>query len=386
MVERAERVARMSAEPTFSLEKSGDGLRLRLAGAWTIETPGVEDQALALAEAGDSARQVILDVAGVEAMDTAGAWLIDRSRAGLADKGAKASLEGASNEHAILLREARYREFKAPPRPRLNFVVDLLSQIGRDVVVGLRDLFQGIAFLGEIIVALGKALLQPRRLRGTSIIHHMENYGFQGVPIIALINFIVGCIVAQQGIYQLRRFGAATYSIDLIGILVLRELAVLLTSIMVAGRTGSAVTAELGSMKMREEIDALRVMGMDPVEVLVVPRVLALLLSLPLLTFIADMAGLFGGLLVCWAYEGINPAAYSELLKDAIGLNTFLVGLIKAPFMALVIVMTASIEGFAVLGSAESLGRQVTSSVVKSIFMIIVIDGLFAVYFAAIRY
>jgi phospholipid/cholesterol/gamma-HCH transport system permease protein len=386
MVERAKRLARMSAEPTFSREESGDGLLLRLSGRWTVETPGVEDQAGALVDAGKSARHVVLDVAGLEAMDTAGAWLIDRTRVRIADGGAQASLAGASQEYELLFKEAHYRQFAVEPPPRVNIVIDLLSQIGRDVAGGFADLLHGISFLGQITVALGKSILRPRHLRVTSIIHHMENYGFQGVPIIALINFIVGCIVAQQGIYQLRRFGAATYSIDLLGILVLRELAVLLTSIMVAGRTGSAITAELGSMKMREEIDALRVMGLEPVEVLVVPRVLGLLLSLPLLTVIADLAGLFGGLVVFWAYEGINPAAYSELLKEAIGLNTFLVGLIKAPFMALVIALTGAIEGFAVLGSAESLGRQTTASVVKSIFMIIVIDGIFAIYFAAIKY
>ena len=173
---------------------------------------------------------------------------------------------------------------------------------------------------------------------------------------------------------------------DLIGILVLRELAVLLTSIMVAGRSGSAITAEVGSMKMREEIDALRVMGMDPMEVLVVPRLLALMISLPLLTFLSDIAALFGGLVVTWSYGGISPEVFMARLQGAIGFNTFMVGLIKAPFMALVIGMIAAMEGLAVEGSAESLGRQVTASVVKSIFMVIVVDGLFAMFFAAIEY
>jgi phospholipid/cholesterol/gamma-HCH transport system permease protein len=161
---------------------------------------------------------------------------------------------------------------------------------------------------------------------------------------------------------------------------------VLLTSIMIAGRSGSAITAELGSMKMREEIDALRVMGMDPVDVLIMPRILALLISLPLLTFMADMAAIFGALVVGWIYGGISPEVFLGRLQSAIGLNTFLVGLIKAPFMALVIGMIAAMEGLATKGSAESLGRQVTASVVKSIFMVIVVDGLFAMFFASIRY
>ena len=189
-----------------------------------------------------------------------------------------------------------------------------------------------------------------------------------------------------QGIFQLLKFGASSYTVSLIGILVLRELGVLLTSIMIAGRSGSAITAELGSMKMREEIDALRVMGLSPIEVLIAPRVLALVISLPILTYIADMAALFGGMLVSWAYGGISPAAFLSLLKEAIALHTFLVGMIKAPFMALVIGLIAAMDGLATQGSAESLGRQVTSSVVKSIFMVIVLDGLFAIFFAAIDY
>jgi phospholipid/cholesterol/gamma-HCH transport system permease protein len=174
--------------------------------------------------------------------------------------------------------------------------------------------------------------------------------------------------------------------VDLIGILVLRELAVLLTSIMIAGRSGSAITAEIGSMKMREEIDALRVMGLDPIEVLIIPRLLALLVSLPLLTFLADMAALFGGLVTAWTYGGIGPEIFMARLKDAIGFNTMMVGLIKAPFMALVISIVSAMEGMAVEGSAESLGGQVTASVVKSIFMVIFVDGLFAMFFAAIDY
>jgi phospholipid/cholesterol/gamma-HCH transport system permease protein len=227
---------------------------------------------------------------------------------------------------------------------------------------------------------------RPARFRTTPVVYHVENFAFRALPIVSLINFLVGCIVAQQSLFQLRRFGAATFSVDLIGILVLRELAVLLTSIMVAGRSGSAVTAEIGAMKMREEIDALHVMGLDPIDVLVLPRLLALIISLPLLTFVSDMAALFGGMLVSWGYGGINPQVFMSTLKDAIGLNTFLVGLIKAPFMALVIGMIAAIEGFDVEGSAESLGQHVTNSVVKSIFMVIVIDGLFAMFFASIPY
>jgi len=208
----------------------------------------------------------------------------------------------------------------------------------------------------------------------------------RSVPLIVTINFTVGAIVAQQGIFELLRFGASTYVVDLIGILVLRELGVLLTSIMIAGRSGSAITAEIGSMKVREEIDALQAMGLSPMEVLVVPRILALTLSLPLLTFVADMSALFGGLLMSWWYGGISPAAFIALLQTAVGLKTFFVGLIKAPFMGLVIGLIATQEGLATSGSAESLGWQVTASVVKSIFTVIILDGLFAIFFTSINY
>jgi len=229
-------------------------------------------------------------------------------------------------------------------------------------------------------------VFNPALMRPTSMVYHLNSFALRAIPIIVTINFLVGCIVEQQGIFQLRRFGAPTYAIDLIGVLVLRELGVLLTSIMIAGRSGSAITAEIGSMNMREEIDALKVMALDPIEVLILPRLLALILALPLLTFLADMAALFGGLCVSWVYIGMAPEVFLARLQAAIGVNTFAVGLIKAPFMAAVIGVIAAIEGFAVRGSAESLGRQVTESVVKSIFMVIVVDGLFAMFFAAVRY
>ncbi len=199
-----------------------------------------------------------------------------------------------------------------------------------------------------------------------------------------MITFLIGGIIAQQGIFHFRNFGADDYVVDLVGILVLREIGVLIVAIMVAGRSGSAYTAELGSMKMREEIDALRTMGLDPVEILVLPRVVALVIALPILTFIGSMAALFGGGLVAWLYGGMSPAVFLARLKDAISVTHFEVGMIKAPFMALVIGVVACAEGLRVEGSAESLGLKTTTSVVKSIFLVIVLDGVFAIFFASI--
>ncbi len=376
----------MTVEPTFATEPVANGLKLRLRGRWTIGARGLERQADALLAAARARRAIVLDLTALEAMDTAGAWLIDRARNAVTQAGGACALEGARAEHDILLGEARYRTFETTEAPRGSPLLALLTHVGKAVVSVADDLYAGIAFLGQIMTALVRIVVKPARLRMTSVVFHLDTFGLRALPIIGLINFLVGCIVAQQGIFQLQRFGAATFAVDLIGILVLRELAVLLTSIMVAGRSGSAITAEIGAMKMREEIDALRVMGLDPVEVLVVPRFLALLIALPLLTFVADMAAISGGLLVGWVYGGISPEVFLSRLQNAIALNTFLVGLIKAPFMATVIALISAVEGLAVQGSAESLGKRVTASVVKSIFMVIVVDGLFAMFFAAIKY
>ena len=200
-----------------------------------------------------------------------------------------------------------------------------------------------------------------------------------------LITFLIGCIIAQQGIFHFRKFGADVFVVDMLGVLVLRELGVLLVAIMVAGRSGSAYTAELGSMRMREEVDALRTMGFDPTEVLILPRIVALIIAMPILAFLGAMAALYGGGLVAWGYGGVQPDAFLVRLKEAISINHFTVGMVKAPFMALVIGVVACVEGAAVKGSAESLGQHTTASVVKSIFFVIVMDGLFAIFFATIN-
>jgi phospholipid/cholesterol/gamma-HCH transport system permease protein len=216
------------------------------------------------------------------------------------------------------------------------------------------------------------------------MVYHLGRVGWNAVPIIMLITFLIGSILAQQGIFHFRKFGADIYVVDMIGILVLREIGVLIVSIMVAGRSGSAYTAELGAMKMREEIDALRTMGFDPVEVLILPRIVALLIAVPILTFLGSMSALYGGGLVAWLYGGIDPDVFLSRLKETITFDTFEVGMIKAPFMAMVIGLIACVEGFQVKGSSESLGRQTTASVVKAIFLVIVLDGLFAMFFASI--
>jgi phospholipid/cholesterol/gamma-HCH transport system permease protein len=309
----------------------------------------------------------------------------------LRSRGCRANLVDARPEHHTLIGEIdAYRQHgdrlkDVPPRSDHD-LPELLVDIGEGVAGAGSNIIGALSFLGEVVVAIGRILAWRGHFRAPAFVHQMELIVLRGVPIIVLISFAVGGIIAQQGIFQLRRFAAADLVVELMSILTLRELGVLLASIMVAGRSGSSFTAELGAMKMREEIDALRVMGFDPIDVLIIPRLLALVIGLPMLAVLADMASLLGGGIVAWLYQGINPLAFLDELRTSISMNTFLVGLIKAPFMALIIGLIASIDGLAVDGSTEELGRHVTASVVKSIFMVIIVDGLFAIFFAAIEY
>jgi phospholipid/cholesterol/gamma-HCH transport system permease protein len=376
----------LAPEPQAAIERVGNEVRAALSGRWTAEHAAMVETLAADIAAGAEGQRVIIDLAKVDRLDTLGAWVLDRTRHELGSRGFSADFVDASPEQRILLDEVAYRGFQEQGKVSQSRLVDFLVDVGKSVAGAGRDLVGGVAFLGELVAALIRVVTHPRRLRGTAIVNQLEQIAYRGVPIIVLISFLVGCIVAQQGIFQLVKFGATPFVVDLTSILILRELAVLLTSIMVAGRSGSAFTAEIGSMKMREEIDALRVMGLDPMEVLIIPRVIALVIGLPLLTFISSIAALTGGGITSWLYGDISPDVFLSRLRAAVGMNTFMVGIVKAPFMALVIGIIASIEGLAVEGSAESLGRRVTSSVVKAIFMVIVLDGLFAMFFAAIRY
>jgi phospholipid/cholesterol/gamma-HCH transport system permease protein len=373
-------------EPTAQWSDEAGEAMIRLSGPWIMAHAKAAEQAIATIE--DKARtapRLSIDLGAVRELDTLGSWLI--SRLGFDRKeGESVRFVNARAEQGILLQQIAKVHHVEPPRRKQSALISILADIGLSFENGWRDLVAGIAFLGGIIAALGRLVLHPSRFRLPAVVNQVEQIALRGVPIVALISFLVGAIVAQQAVYQLQRFGSAAFVADLLGILVLRELAILLSAIMVAGRSGSAFTAEIGSMKMREEIDALRTMGLDPMEVLIVPRIIALMISLPILTFISALAGLTGGGLVAVFYGDVSSEVFLLRLQSIIGFNTFMVGLIKAPFMALVIGLIACLEGLKVAGSAESLGRHTTASVVKSIFVVIIVDGLFAMFFAAIRY
>jgi phospholipid/cholesterol/gamma-HCH transport system permease protein len=377
----------MASNGALLTAKFEDGrLELAAGGSWTApHAAQLEALVDRTASEAAKAKHVSIDMRGVREFDTYGAWLLERLTRQWSSSGGSASVVGMPEHDRSLLKEmatVNTEPAAAPGKP--NPLISTLAAMGRGVAGFGQDLRTFANMLGAIGVAAVRVVMRPRDFRFTSAVNQLDRVCWQAVPIILLITVLIGAIIAQQGIFHFRRFGAEMYAVDLVGILILREVGVLIVAIMVAGRSGSSYTAELGSMMMREEVDALRTMGFDPVEVLILPRVLVLVLAMPVLTFIGSMAALYGGGLVAWLYGGMSPEIYIARLEDAISLTHFKVGMIKAPFMGLVIGVVACAEGLLVKGSAESLGLQTTASVVKSIFLVIVLDGLFAIFFASI--
>jgi phospholipid/cholesterol/gamma-HCH transport system permease protein len=376
----------LASPPLLTATPSDDVLELRPGGSWTAaNVTTLEALSDAVAPQLDQSKAVKVDMAGVRELDTLGAWLLEKMSRRAISAGHRTDVVGVADNYAGLIQEVHQVNRHNPvPAPALNPVLAKVNDIGRSAVGAMDDVNAFLQMLGSLFLALAGVLRRPRTLRLTSLIYQLYRVGWQAIPIVGLITFLIGAIIAQQGFFHFRKFGADSYVVDMVGILVLRELGVLIVAIMVAGRSGSAYTAELGSMKMREEIDALSTMGLDPVEVLILPRIVALILALPILSFIGSMAALYGGGLVAQFYGGMTPAIFIARLHDAVSVTHFEVGIIKAPFMALVIGIVACSEGLRVKGSAESLGKQTTTSVVKSIFLVIVLDGLFAIFFASI--
>jgi phospholipid/cholesterol/gamma-HCH transport system permease protein len=376
----------LATAPLLTATPSGDILELRPGGSWTaVNAATLERLSDDVAPQLDSAGHVRIDLTGVRELDTLGAWLLEKMSRRAISADHRTDVVGIADNYTGLIEEVRQVNRRTPVQaPALNPIVARLGDIGRGTIGASEDVTAFLQMLGALCIAVLGVLRRPRSLRLTSLTYQLYRVGWQAIPIVVLITFLIGAIIAQQGIFHFRKFGADSYVVDMVGILVLRELGVLIVAIMVAGRSGSAYTAELGSMKMREEIDALSTMGLDPVEVLMLPRILALIGALPILSFIGSMAALYGGGLVAWFYGGMGPAIFIARLHDAVSVTHFEVGIIKAPFMALVIGIVACSEGLRVKGSAESLGKQTTTSVVKSIFLVIVLDGLFAVFFASI--
>ncbi len=379
--------ARIPGSVTVSRED--DALLVEAKGRWMMGTVAEVDEAIRdIVVDGSSILRV--DTSNVTAMDTAGAWLMERLRRRAEDAGL--SFEFA-NENAVgsalisvLHEHEQHTPAQAKQHTRVPFFLLPFHQVGRGLMQFGRDFTLACHLIGASIQGSQMKEGGKSALRLTSIVAQIDNMGRKAVPVIGVMSLLIGGILAQQSAYQLKFYGEELLAIDLVGILLLREIGVLLTAIMVAGRTGSAITAEIGTMKQREEIDALHVMGLNPVGVLILPRLLALLVALPILTLLADFAGLLGAMIVLDLYVGVTPGQFLEAFRLGVGVEPFFVGLIKAPVMALVIGLVAAIEGLKVGGSAESLGQRTTASVVRAIFAVIFIDGLFAIFFASIGF
>ena len=375
-------------ESVFDHQLAQGQLVVRPRGEWTIDRSVTLQDAyrdvLARLEA-ERPAGLVLDLSRVGALDTAGGYFLARMERSFREAGLPTEWRGADKARAALLDRVRHAVAEDEPPLRVP-TTNLLQDVGETVLSVSADGRRLLDTLGGVMAEFGRTLRQPSKFRAAAVVNQMEMAGLRAVPIVMLMSFLIGGIIAQQGAFQLRFFGAALFTVDLVGILSLREICVILTAIMVAGRSGSAITAELGSMKMQEEVDALRVMGLDPVNVLVVPRITALIIVLPLLTFLSALATLGGAMLTLWLYVDIPPTVFVNRLNDAIDFTSLLSGLFKAPFMALIIGLIACTEGMAVRGSAESLGRHTTAAVVKSIFMVIVVDGIFAIFYGAIDF
>ncbi len=364
----------------------GSSARFHVTGSWTIRhASNLEKTFGEVSGTGFKVYDFCLEQTSM--LDTSGAWILFRIIGELEKKGAKVSFSHVSDDHEILLsaiREAsdKIHNFSKEPEIHAGF----LKRMTKSLHDGLLDTFRLISLLGALVAAFGRRLINPSNFRLASLVTHMMRTGLTAVPIIVLMSFVIGAIIAQQAAYQLSFYGAEPMAVDMVAVLVTRDMGVLLTAIMISGRSGSAYTAEIGSMKMREEIDALKVIGLDPVDVLLFPRIAALILVLPILTVISDYASLLGAQLALWLYIDMSWEIFLNRTRDAVPLAYFMMGIIKAPFMALIIGLIAMSEGLKVKGSSESLSKHTTTSVVKSIFLVIVIDGIFAVISASLGY
>lgn len=366
---------------------SQDGITLvRPSGAWIAEEGGHIDSLARNAAASSGGGVVEFDLAGVDRLDSAGAWVLERTRRALELKGANASFREGGGRHAPLLKlvEQACKDTPEGPRPEPLALIRILNAWGAKVFDAGAEAKSLLNFLGLVTLAAMRVAINPRRMRPKAFVTHMEQAGLDAIPIVGLLAFLIGVVLAYQGSDQLRQFGAEIFTVNLLGVSVLRVLGVLITAILIAGRSGSAFTAEIGSMQVREEIDAMRALGLDPVEVLVLPRMMALIVVLPLLAFFANVMAMTGGAIMAYVTLDITPGQFLTQLNNAISLNTFVVGLVQAPVFAALIALVGCFEGFRVERSAESVGRQTTRSVVESIFLVIVATALFSILFSTL--
>ena len=365
-------------EREASIRTGEDGV-LRLAGSWKIHRlSGLEKRLAGFPWPGGTPFRI--DAGDVSGMDTAGAWLLARTLDALRATGRETILTGLRPEFSELVKlvagsAGEERPQEAPRRP------GRLERLGRCVFRSFHAAMGALSFLGESQTAFLRSLASPGRIRWRTILFHLEAAGFRALPITGLLVFLMGVVIAYQAAVQLRQFGANVYIVDLVGISMLREISPLVTAIIVAGRSGSAYTAEIGTMMVNEEVDAIRTLGISPIDLLVVPKTMALVVALPLLTVYADFLGVLGGMIMAKSQLGVGYKDFLGRFQDAIEVKHYLIGLVKTPVFALIIALVGCYQGFRVSGGADAVGRHTTVSVVQSIFLVIVTDAFFSIVF-----
>lgn len=364
--------------PTFRFADRNGATVLQVGGAWTVFSLRALVRDLEQQRKEQRSRQAaVIDASGVKQLDTAGALEILQ----LAGGGKDVEIQTSNKGQADLFHVVQANLCVAPPEPRVDWFGHWLSEVGHSLVHFQSQIVSLCAFFGEIIVVFAEACIEPRRFRFNAIVRQMYEVWIKALAIVGVLCFLIGVVIAYQGVQQLKQFGAETFTVEAVGIGMFRELGVLLTAIIVAGRSGSAFTAQIGTMQVNQEIDAMDTIGLNPIEWLVLPRILALLFAMPLLAFWGDMTGLLGGAFACTIYLDFTLAQFFERLRDTVGAWHFYTGMIKSPVFGMVIAAIGCYEGLQVRGSAESVGQLTTRSVVESIFCVIVLDAVFSIIF-----
>ncbi|MEO8331253.1 MAG: MlaE family lipid ABC transporter permease subunit [Gallionella sp.] len=351
---------------------------LALSGCWTALGIGALDRQLETLSVPPKT-EIVVDGAGVERLDTVGVRILQKLLQRLRGEGHAVELRGWSPQLMKFLELVSLHNDAIPPPP-IRFLT--VERIGRAAVEVGEQALAMLGFIGESAVAFAGSIAHPARIRWRPILHNIGSAGFDALPIVGLLSFLMGIVIAYQAADQLRQYGANIFVVDLVGLSMLREFAPLMTAIIVAGRSGSAFAAQIGTMSVSEEIDAMRTIGIVPIELLVLPKILALIIALPLLTFFADVMGVFGGMFMAHAQLGIGYEEFFDRFVKAVSLKAYMIGIGKAPVFAAIIAVVGCFQGFRTSGNADSVGRQTTRSVVDSIFLVIVTDALFSIFFS----